>query len=240
MYAGQAGRTLTTHTGSLPRPPELAQALASRETGAGPVPPAGAMASMVADAVTEVTGRQAAIGIDIVSDGEVGKIGYSTYVKERLSGFGGDPGTLALADLDDHPAFTERALAGLVTQMPSCDGPVSYTGKQAIQADLVNFTKALAGTGLRGFMPAASPGVISIFLQNRYYPSDDAYLEALAEAMAVEYRAIIDAGFDLQLDCPDLAMGRHVQSPPAERDEFVRQIGRHVDALNQRDRGHRP
>ena len=130
MYAGQAGRTLTTHTGSLPRPPELAQALASRETGAGPVPPAGAMASMVADAVTEVTGRQAAIGIDIVSDGEVGKIGYSTYVKERLSGFGGDPGTLALADLDDHPAFTERALAGLVTQMPSCDGPVSYTGKR--------------------------------------------------------------------------------------------------------------
>ena len=232
MYAGHADRIRTTHTGSLPRPPELSQAFANRETGAGPVPPAGTMASMIADAVTEVTGRQAAIGIDIVSDGEVGKIGYSTYVKERLSGFGGEPGTLALADLDDHPAFTERALAGLVTQMPSCDGPVSYTGQQAIQVDLDNFAKALAGTGRRGFIPAASPGVISIFLQNRYYPSHDAYLEALAEAMAVEYRAITDAGFDLQLDCPDLAMGRHVQSPPADRDEFIRQISRHVEVLN--------
>ena len=232
MYAGQAGKILTTHTGSLPRPPELGQAFANRETGAGPVPPTDTMASMIADAVTEVTGRQAAIGIDIVSDGEVGKIGYSTYIKERLSGFGGEPGTLALADLDDHPAFTERALSGLVTQMPSCDGPVSYTGQQAIQIDLDNFAKALAGTGRRGLIPAASPGVISIFLQNRYYPSHDAYLEALAEAMAVEYRAITDAGFDLQLDCPDLAMGRHVQSPPAERDEFIRQISRHVEVLN--------
>lgn len=232
MYAGHADRIRTTHTGSLPRPPELSQAFANRETGAGPVPPAGTMASMIADAVTEVTGRQAAIGIDIVSDGEVGKIGYSTYVKERLSGFGGEPGTLALADLADHPAFTERALAGLVTQMPSCDGPVSYTGQQAIQVDLDNFAKALAGTGRRGFIPAASPGVISIFLQNSYYPSHDAYLEALAEAMAVEYRAITDAGFDLQLDCPDLAMGRHVQSPPADRDEFIRQISRHVEVLN--------
>jgi 5-methyltetrahydropteroyltriglutamate--homocysteine methyltransferase len=232
MYAGRADRIRTTHTGSLPRPPELSQAFANRETGAGAVPADDTMASMIADAVIDVTGRQAAIGIDIVSDGEVGKIGYSTYVKERLSGFGGEPGTLSLADLDDHPAFTERALAGLVSQMPSCDGPVSYTGQQAIQMDLDNFAKALAGTGRRGFIPAASPGVISIFLQNRYYPTHDAYLEALAEAMAVEYRAITGAGFDLQLDCPDLAMGRHVQSPPTDRDEFIRQIGRHVEVLN--------
>ena len=144
MYAGQGGKILTTHTGSLPRPPELGQAFANRETGTGPVPPTDTMASMIADAVTEVTGRQAAIGIDIVSDGEVGKIGYSTYVKERLSGFGGEPGTLALADLDDHPAFTERALAGLVTQMPSCDGPVSYTGQQAIQIDPAPSTTSLS------------------------------------------------------------------------------------------------
>jgi 5-methyltetrahydropteroyltriglutamate--homocysteine methyltransferase len=178
MYAGRdAGKVLTTHTGSLPRPPGLSQVLASRETGAGPVPPPGTMGSMIADAVADVVGRQAAAGIDIVSDGEAGKIGYSTYVKERLSGFGGDPGTLSLADLDDHPGFTERALAGLVTRMPSCDGPVSYTGQRALQADLGNFAKALAGTGRRGFIPAASPGVISIFLQNRYYPSQDAYLD---------------------------------------------------------------
>jgi 5-methyltetrahydropteroyltriglutamate--homocysteine methyltransferase len=233
MYAAQdAGRILTTHTGSLPRPPELARALAGRETGEAPAPSPGTLASMITDAVADVVGRQLAAGIDIVSDGEVGKIGYSTYVKERLSGFGGEPGTLALADLDDHPGFTERALGGLVTQMPSCDGPVSYTGQQALQADLDNFAKALAGTGRRGFIPAASPGVIGIFLQNRYYPSQDAYLQALADAMAVEYRAITEAGFDLQLDCPDLAMGRHVQYPRADLEEFKKHIGHHVEALN--------
>lgn len=233
MYAGHdAGKVLTTHTGSLPRPPELGQVLAARETEEGPVPPPSTVAAMVAEAVTEVVGRQAVAGIDIVSDGEVGKIGYSTYVKERLSGFGGEPGGLSLADLDDHPEFTERALAGLVTQMPSCDGAVHYTGQHALQADLDNFAKALAGSGRRGFIPAASPGVIAVFLQNRYYPSQDAYLEALANAMAVEYRAITDAGFDLQVDCPDLAMGRHVQYPNAELGEFKREIGRHVEVLN--------
>jgi 5-methyltetrahydropteroyltriglutamate--homocysteine methyltransferase len=238
MYAGHdAGKILTTHTGSLPRPPELSQVLASRETGEDSVPPPGTIASMIADAVADVVGRQAEAGIDILSDGEAGKIGYSTYVKERLSGFGGEPGTLSLADLDDHPDFTKRALAGLVTRMPSCDGPVSYTGQQALQADLDNFAQALAGTGRRGFIPAASPGVISIFLQNRYYPSQDAYLEALAEAMAVEYRAITDAGFDLQLDCPDLAMGRHVQYPTAELEDFKRHIHRHVEVLNHAIKG---
>jgi 5-methyltetrahydropteroyltriglutamate--homocysteine methyltransferase len=241
MYAGNdAGKILTTHTGSLPRPPELSQVLASRETGEGSVPPPGTIASMIADAVADVVRRQAEAGIDILSDGEVGKIGYSTYVKERLSGFGGEPGTLSLADLDDHPAFTKRALAGLVTRMPSCDGPVSYTGQLALQADLDNFAQALAGTSRRGFIPAASPGVISIFLQNRYYPSQDAYLEALAEAMAVEYRAITDAGFDLQLDCPDLAMGRHVQYPTAELEDFKRHIHRHVEVLNDAIKGIEP
>ena len=233
MYADHhAGKILTTHTGSLPRPPELSQAFAERETGEGPALPPGTMASMTADAVADVVHRQVAAGIDIISDGEVGKIGYSTYVKERLTGFSGEPGTLALADLEDHPGFAGRALAGLVTQMPSCDGPVSYTGQQALQADLENFAKALAGTGRRGFIPAASPGVISIFLQNRYYPSQDAYLEALSEAMAVEYRAITEAGFDLQLDCPDLAMGRHAQCPPAGLEDFKRQVSRHVEVLN--------
>lgn len=227
-----AGMVLTTHTGSLPRPPELARALASRETGEGPVPPPATLASMITDAVADVVGRQAEAGIDIVSDGEVSKIGYSTYVKERLSGFGGEPGTLALADLSDFPEFTERALGGLVTAMPSCDGPVSYTGQQALQTDLDNFAKALAGTGRRGFIPAASPGVIAIFLQNRYYPDQDSYLQALAEAMAVEYRAITSAGFDLQVDCPDLAMGRHIGPAGAGLDEFRRQISRHVEVLN--------
>jgi len=187
---------------------------------------------MIAGAVDDAVERQIAAGIDIVSDGEVSKISYSTYVKERLSGFGGEQGTLGLADLNDHPQFAERALGGLVTRMPSCDGPVSYVGQQALRTDLDNFAKALTGTGRRGFIPAASPGVISIFLQNRYYPTQDAYLEAVADAMAVEYRAIVDAGFDLQLDCPDLAMGRHVQYADVELGEFKKRIGHHVEVLN--------
>ena len=131
MYVDQdSGRILTTHTGSLPRPPELGQAFANRETGEGPVPPPGTLASMIAGAVDDAVERQIAAGINIVSDGEVSKIGYSTYVKERLSGFGGEQGTLGLADLNDHPQFAERALGGLVTRMPSCDGPVSYVGSR--------------------------------------------------------------------------------------------------------------
>ena len=226
------GRILATHTGSLPRPPELGQALANRETGDGLVPPLATLASMIADATADAVKRQIAAGIDIVSDGEASKIGYSTYVKERLSGFGGEQGALDLADLNDYPEFAQRALGGLVTRMPSCDGPVSYTGRQGLQADIDNFASALEGTGRRGFIPAASPGVISIFLQNRYYPNQDAYLEAVADAMATEYRTIVDAGFDLQLDCPDLAMGRHIQDPAAELSEFKRRIARHVEALN--------
>ncbi|HYZ53780.1 MAG TPA: cobalamin-independent methionine synthase II family protein [Streptosporangiaceae bacterium] len=225
-------RIYTTHTGSLPRPAELAQAIANRETGDGPVPDPGRLAAMVAAAVTDVVGRQVKSGIDIVSDGEVSKIGYATYVKERLSGYGGEEGALALADIADHPDLAERALGGLVTRMPSCDGPVRYIGQAALRADLDNFAKSLAGTGRRGFVPAASPGVISLFLANRYYPSDDDYLHAVAEAMAVEYRAIVDAGFDVQLDSPDLAMGRHVQYASASLEEFKRRITVHVEALN--------
>src|SRR5918992_2900376 len=131
MYLhGDQDRILTTHTGSLPRPPELAQAIANRETGAGPVPSPPALAAMIADAVGDVVERQVAAGVDIISDGEVSKIGYSTYVKERLSGFDGEQGALSLADIDDLPAFAERALAGLVTTMPSCNGPVSYIGEE--------------------------------------------------------------------------------------------------------------
>lgn len=225
-------RIYTTHTGSLPRPPELAQAIANRETGDGPVPDPERLSAMIAAAVTDVVGRQVQSRIDIVSDGEVSKIGYATYVKERLSGYGGEEGALALADIADHPDLAERALNGLVTRMPSCDGPVNYIGQTALQADLDNFAKSLAATDRRGFMPAASPGVISLFLQNHHYPSDDDYLYAVADAMAIEYRAIVDAGFDVQIDSPDLAMGRHVQYAGASLEEFKRRIAVHVEALN--------
>jgi 5-methyltetrahydropteroyltriglutamate--homocysteine methyltransferase len=227
-------RILTTHTGSLPRPAELAQAIVDRETGTGGAPPDEVVEKMIADAVVDVVAHQRAVGIDIVSDGEASKIGYSTYVKERLSGFGGPEGALSLADIDDHPAFLERALAGLVTRMPSCDGPVAYVGQGILKHDIDNLTAAVGQSDHpRAFVPAASPGVISLFLQNRCYDSDDEYLGAIADAMAVEYRAIVDAGFDLQLDCPDLAMGKHVQYAQLPLEEFKVRIGRHVDALNQ-------
>jgi 5-methyltetrahydropteroyltriglutamate--homocysteine methyltransferase len=160
MYLDQhPNRILTTHTGSLPRPAALAQAIVDRETGDGSAPPDEILDSMISDAVVDVVARQVDVGLDIVSDGEASKIGYSTYVKERLSGFGGEEGALSLADIDDHPAFAERALAGLVTRMPSCDGPVGYVGQGILKHDLDNLTAALGRAGnRRAFVPAASPG----------------------------------------------------------------------------------
>src|SRR5688500_388656 len=136
-------RILTTHTGSLPRPAELAQAIVDRETGAGAALLDAVLGKMIAHAVVDDAAHQRAVGVDIVSDGEASKIGYSTYVKERLSGFGGAEGALSLADLDDHPAFAERALGALVTRMPSCDGPVAYVGQDLLKNDLDNLTAAL-------------------------------------------------------------------------------------------------
>lgn len=233
MYLDSPDHIYTTHTGSLPRPVELAQAIVNRETGDGPVPSDDEIQTMTQDSVNDVVKHQRDVGIDIISDGEGSKIGYSTYVKERLSGFGGEQGALSLADVDDHPDFAERALGGLVTMMPSCDGDVTYTGRDVLDTDLANFTQALSGlVGQRAFIPAASPGVISIFLQNQHYPTQDEYLEAVASAMAVEYNAIVDAGFDLQLDCPDLAMGKHVQYPDLSVEDFKSRIGAHVEAIN--------
>lgn len=136
MYLDSPDHIYTTHTGSLPRPVELAQAIVNRETGDGPVPSDDEIQTMTQDSVNDVVKHQRDVGIDIISDGEGSKIGYSTYVKERLSGFGGEQGALSLADVDDHPDFAERALGGLVTMMPSCDGDVTYTGRDVLDTYL--------------------------------------------------------------------------------------------------------
>lgn len=228
-------RVLTTHTGSLPRPPTLAEAMVARETGTLASKHAAALPDMIAVAIVDVLAQQVAAGLDVVSDGEMGKIGYSTYVKERLSGFDGEASALALADLAEFPEFAERALTGLVTGTPACTGPVSYTGQAELATDLESLRSGIeaAGVGIDDvFVPAASPGVIALFLANQHYGNQESYLAALTEAMRIEYETIVEAGFLLQLDCPDLAMGRHAQYADLTIEEFRNKIGLHVEALN--------
>lgn len=235
---GSRGRILTTHAGSLPRPPGLAALMVARETGGLAPADAGRLPSLVRDAIAGAVRRQLDTGLDVISDGEMGKIGSATYMKERLSGFDGEATALSLADLADYPEFAERALAGLVTTTPACTGPVAYTGREELARELADLRAGLDGADPAGvFVPAASPGLIGIFLANTHYPDHEAYLGALAEAMRVEYEMIVDAGFTLQIDCPDLAMGRHSQYADLDVAGFRARAALHVEALNAAVRG---
>jgi 5-methyltetrahydropteroyltriglutamate--homocysteine methyltransferase len=200
---------LTTHTGSLPRPPELLDALQCRDRGEGD---GKRLDEQVRAAVADVVRRQVDAGVSVVNDGEAGKIGYATYVKERLDGFGGEAGMAGLpADMADFPDYMRRVMSGIDFAMPACVGPVSYRGLNAVRADIANLQAALDGAGVEdAFLSAASPGVIAVFLQNQHYPSHEEYVFALADAMKVEYDEIHRAGIVLQLDCPDLAMSGHM------------------------------
>jgi 5-methyltetrahydropteroyltriglutamate--homocysteine methyltransferase len=229
-------RILTTHTGSLPRPPELQEALARFDRGDGDPPDP----SSVAEAVKGIVRRQVETRVDVVNDGEMGKVGYSTYVTQRLSGFGGTGRMTTLGDARDFPGWARMTglddAATLLT-LPACIDDVSYTDSSLVQADIANLQAATANAAVEdAFLSAASPGVISLFLENRHYPSHEAYLRALGEAMKTEYDAIHDAGIVLQIDCPDLAMGRHIQFPDASFDEWHRTIELHVDVLNEATR----
>lgn len=224
---------LATHVGSLPRPQQVVDFLFDREKGQA-YDPAAFDACMTA-AVAENVRRQKAAGIDIVSDGEASKISYATYVKDRYTGFGGDGPRNAPADLKLFPTFLDRlAQDGGTPQYarPQCVGPVASKGQGELQKDIANLKSAMATHGVqRGFMNAASPGVISLFLQNAHYSTREAYLQALAEAMRDEYRTILDAGLDLQLDCPDLALSRHMLFANLTDDEFLKIAATHVEAL---------
>lgn len=227
-------RILTTHVGSLPREQAITRLLLRKERGE-PVDPA-EFEHVAAEAVRERVARQVQIGIDVVSDGESAKIGYATYIKDRLSGFGGENTAKPHLDLRDHPDLRKRmtAFTGPQTfRRLCCTGPIELKDSAAVQADIARFRAALERTpATDAFLNAASPGVVSSFQPNRYYPTHEQYVEAVAQAMRAEYEAIVEAGFVLQVDCPDLAMSRHTGFQDLSEKEFLDRAEQHVEALN--------
>ena len=227
-------KILTTHVGSLPRTQEVVDFIFAREKEQ-PYDQAAFDACMTS-AVSETVRRQVEAGVDIVSDGETSKISYATYVKDRYAGFDGDSPRNAPADLKQFPTFLQRLAddGGTPTYArPMCVGEVKSKGQGELEKDITNLKSAMAEHGVeRGFMNAASPGVISLFLQNDFYPTREAYLEALANAMKAEYETIVASGLDLQLDCPDLALSRHMLFNDLSDDEFIKIANSHVEALN--------
>ena len=227
-------KILTSHVGSLPRTQDVVDFIFARENGEAY--DADGFAGCMTAACDETVRRQVEAGIDIVSDGETSKISYATYVKDRYTGFSGDSPRNAPGDLKLFPGFLERlANAGGTPQYarPMCTGEVVSKGQDELLADIANLKAGMAAHGAaRGFMNAASPGVISLFLQNQHYPTREAYLAALADAMKAEYETIVDAGLDLQLDCPDLALSRHMLFADLSDEEFVGVANMHVEALN--------
>ena len=225
----------TTHVGSLPRGETLTPLLLAKDKGE--VYDAVALDAIIQAAVDDAIAKQVAAGVTIVSDGELGKAGYSTYMIERLEGFGGHIERKAAADLAEHPELAKKLSAIMGSQeftRASCIGPVRLKTLQPLHDDIRRFRSALEGhgPGVRAFMNAASPGLITAFQVNRYYPTHEAYLADIVGAMRVEYEAIVAAGFELQLDCPDLAMSRHTGYQDQSEDEFLRTAAANVEALN--------
>ena len=227
-------RILTSHVGSLPRSQEVVDFIFARENNENYDETS--FDEAMTKAVHDTVGKQTESGIDIVSDGETSKISYATYVKDRYTGFSGDSPRNAPADLKMFPTFLERlANEGGTPQYarPMCTGPVSSKGQGELQKDISNLKAAMSAHGrTRGFMNAASPGVISLFLQNDFYKTREEYLSALADAMKTEYETIVASGLDLQLDSPDLALSRHMLFNDLTDDEFLKVAASHVEALN--------
>lgn len=227
-------KILTTHVGSLPRTQEVVDFIFARENGEDYN--ASDFDSCMASACNETVRKQVEAGVDIVSDGETSKISYATYVKDRYTGFSGDSPRNAPEDLKKFPSFLKRlADDGGTPQYarPMCTGEVRSKGQDELRKDITHLKDAMDANGaMRGFMNAASPGVISLFLQNDFYKSREAYLAALADVMKEEYETIVAAGLDLQLDCPDLALSRHMLFNDLTDDEFVDVANMHVEALN--------
>ena len=227
-------RVLTTHTGSLPRPADLIRMMFAREEG---VPVDGpALAARIRTAVAEVVRKQTDAGITVVSDGELSKPSYATYIKDRLNGFGGTSQSLQYRDLVDFPEMAKRVFGDpgrSRRKTPACTGPISLRDPAAAQVDVDNLKAALRSVEVKDvFMSAASPGVISLFFRDDHYGNHEAYLFAIADAMRHEYETVARAGFILQLDCPDLAMGRHIQFAELGLEEFRRMARLHLAALD--------
>jgi 5-methyltetrahydropteroyltriglutamate--homocysteine methyltransferase len=224
---------LTTHVGSLPRGDELVPLLLARDHGK-PYDKA-EFDQKVQAAVNDAVSRQLEAGVSVLSDGELGKVGYSTYITERLSGFGGNVTRKPALDLAPLPALRKKLAAIMGDQefvRASCVGPVRLVNLDPCLEDIRRFQTAMHGRGARGFLNAASPGLITAFQPNAYYPSHEAYLADLVAAMKPEYEAIAASGFQLQLDCPDLAMSRHTGYQDASEEEFLKIAEANVEALN--------
>ena len=227
-------RILTTHVGSLPRSKAVTDLVFAKEQGKSIDEEL--FDHTIKEAVDAVVARQKAVGVDIVSDGEMSKISYATYIKDRITGFAGDSPRNAPKDLEEFPGFLQRAAKGGGTptySRPCCVSAIEIQSTLPLEADVANFQAALdKHQPTDAFMNAASPGVIALFLPNKHYKTQDEYLEALAEAMRVEYEAIVKAGFILQLDAPDLGLGRHMIFKNESEADYVRLAEQHVEVLN--------
>ena len=226
-----ADRFLTSHTVSLPRPESLMRMMFAVQEGV-PVDPE-ALEEEVDAAVRQMIANQIEAGIDVIGDGEMSKPSYATYIQDRLDGFGGEAGSYSFRDLDEFPGTKAKVFgdAGRSRRRaPACTGPITVKDMEAPRRDAARLV-ALAG-GRPAFMSAVSPGTASLFFPNDYYAGQEAYLFALADALRHEYEAIAESGLDLQIDCPDLAMGRHVQYAALDLTDFRRRIALHIEALN--------
>lgn len=225
-------RILTTHVGSLPRSAAVTDVVFAQEQGKDPEN----ADAIIRSAVDEVVARQVKTGVDIVSDGEMSKISYATYIKDRISGFDGDSERQPPSDLEEFPGFLKRQASSGGTptyRRPCCVGDIKVKDMGPVQVDIDNLLRAIrVHKPTQSFMNAASPGVIALFQPNKHYPTHEAYLEALAAAMAHEYRAIVDAGIVLQLDSPDLGLGRHMMFKDKSDEEYAALAAMHVAALN--------
>jgi len=227
-------RFLTTHTGSLPRPEGLIKTMYAKEEGV-PVD-AAVLERHVAEAVADVVRKQAAAGVDVINDGEMSKPSYATYIKDRLSGFGGADNTFVYQDLVGFPGLARRVFGDpgrSRRRTPSCNAAVQVRDPQAALTDVAHLRDALSQvTAQEGFLTAASPGVVSLFFRNEHYPSEEQYLHAIAEAMRPEYETVVQGGFVLQIDCPDLGMGRHIQHADLSLAQWRKKAQLHVEAMN--------
>jgi 5-methyltetrahydropteroyltriglutamate--homocysteine methyltransferase len=228
------GRIQTTHVGSLPRSKQITDLVFAREAGV-PIEEDG-FNSIVAAAVTDIVAQQKAAGVDLPSDGEMSKISYATYIKDRLTGFAGDSSRKPPRDLELVPSFLERQARSGGTpsyKRPKCVGEITVKTMEPLRDDIDNFQSALTSNGYAaGFMNSATPGVIALFQPNEFYATQDDYLEAVAEGMRAEYEGIVAAGLILQLDSPDLGLGRHMMYKELDDDGFVKAAGRHIEVLN--------
>jgi 5-methyltetrahydropteroyltriglutamate--homocysteine methyltransferase len=226
-------RFLTTHTGSLPRPDDLIKTMFAKEEGV-PIDP-GALAERVRSAVAEIVARQVDAGVDVVNDGEMSKPSYATYVKDRLGGFNGTSQPLTYQDLTEFPVLRDKVFGDpgrSRRKTPACTEDIVVVDHEAPRTDARNLVDALDGRKAMGFLSAASPGVIALFFRNDHYATREEYVHAIAEAMRPEYEAIAEAGLLLQIDCPDLAMGRHIQFADRSLEEFRREAALNIEALN--------